>query len=623
MLFNAIVIPDDPVRSVEYAAKELAYHLKMATARTLPVIPEAQANAGEKYFYLGDCKYNAGLKGPSMPWNTGVIKVNKDSIQFAGLDGDKKNFYDTNSCGTLFAVYDFLEKYLKVRWIWPGKDGEVIPKYRALSVKEGVTTVNPVLLSSDFRSYPDRRYGTKGWSSKKAMERYFKNTQIWLLRHRFAKNRSVQGGHAFRDYYQRYFKTNPGFFSMMPYGKREPSFDHRGRRTFYMSFCVTSPEFVKKVVDNWSKNPSKLLNLNENDTAGECTCDSCLTADNSPLSNAERRAAALKQYKQKVKLWPYALGSISNRYCHFWLAAQKEADKINPNHLISGLIYANYSEPPTDKIKLNNRMHLRFCPPVMYPFTKEKISDYKRIWSGWAKTGASLQFRPNFALCGNCFPIQYHREFYEMFTYAYKNNMASSDVCAHVGQNAVQGLVDYVIVSLNHRPDAPLAQLEDEFYSFFGAAKEPVRKYFEYLTHLTMEQGFPNNSLSENDLEGGVKLARYMVYVADSLFTPEVMAKCFKMVDDAAKTPGLDKISARRVQMLRYGLTQMELSMKVQREYRKHLKGASLDGFYAAYAELTKFRRSIEKYNLTNMTKLYYFDNLAWHKKIREANLKK
>ena len=625
MLFHGIVIPDNPVPGVSLAAKELAYHLRCATGKKLPVIKESAVKAGEKYFYLGDCKYNAALKGSSMPWNTGVIKVNKDSIQFAGLDGSSRVIHDTNSCGTLFAVYEFLEKNLGVRWIWPGKYGEVIPRCRKLAIKEGITTVKPVLISSEFRSYPDKRLAAKGWSSVKAMNSYFNTERLWLLRHRFSKNRQFMAGHAFSTYYKRYHKTNPEFFSLLPNGKRTLS-PYKGKKAHYASSCVTNPEFIKTVVANWAaRDSSAMLNLNENDTAGECVCDNCLTADNSPIPNAQRRAAAKKAFDsgKDVKRWAYSLGSLSDRYCQFLLAAQKEADKINPNHTICGLIYANYSEPPTDKIKLNNRMHLRFCPPVMYPFTKEKISDYKRIWQGWAKTGAKLQFRPNFTWSGNYFPIQYHREFYEMFTFAYKNNMASSDMDALVGQHMVQGLVDYVIVSLNHRPNVPLAQLEDEFYSFFGAAKEPVKKYFEYVTHLSMVQGYPDKAFSESDIEGGMGPARYMIYVGDTLFTPEVMAKCFKMVDDAAKTPGLDKVSARRVQMLRYGLTQMELAMKAQREYRKHLKGASLDSFYAAYAELTKFRRSIEKYNLTNMTKLYYFDNLAWHKKIREANLKK
>ena len=114
-----------------------------------------------------------------------------------------------------------------------------------------------------------------------------------------------------------------------------------------------------------------------------------------------------------------------------------------------------------------------------------------------------------------------------------------------------------------------------------------------------------------------------MIYLGDSLFTPEVMANCFKLIDDAAKTPNLDKVSARRVQMLRHGLTQIQLAMEVQKEYRKCQQGAPLDNFYKAYRKLLDFRKSIESTNLANMSKLYYYDNLAWLKPIREKNYMK
>ena len=370
---------------------------------------------------------------------------------------------------------------------------------------------------------------------------------------------------------------------------------------------------------NWARDTSRILNLNENDTPGECCCNACLAADHSPRSAEERRRAAKKLFDEQSPRWPYALGSLSDRYCLFFLAAQKEADKINPDHQIIGLIYANYSEPPTKEIKLNERIILRFCPPVMYPLTREKIDEYKRIWGGWARTGARLMFRPNFTLSGHYFPVQYHAEFYEMFTYAVRHNMYADDMDSLTGQYMVQGLVNYVIASLNHHPDKPLEEIKEEFYSFFGAAKEPIRQYFDYVTDLTMKKGFRDSVLEQAGLaEGGVGLARYLIRVGDSVFTPEVMAKCFGMLDAAAKTPGLDETAARRILMLRYGMKQLELAMAAEAEYRKAAQSGSLNGFYAAYAKLQEFRKSLEPTCLINLGQLHYYDNLAWLKPIRE-----
>ena len=620
VLFQGIVVPENPVPVVAYAAQELAYHLNHATGKNLPVITEKAAVPGKKYFYLGNCKANAALNPSKLPWNTGIVKINRDSIQFAGNDGTLAITAQTNSTGTLFAVYEFLEKYLGVRWIWPGKSGEIIPKCKNLSIKETSFTAKPLLRSSVWRSNPFSRNASRGWSSQKAMKTYYQTEHQWLLRHRFSCDRRISGGHAFTKYYDRYFKQHPEYFSMLPTGVRGNNIYRWSKKPRNISMCVSNPELPKVVVKNWLAlgKPEQAINVNENDTSGECTCDDCLTADNSPIPNAQRRAAALKEFNKKSRGWPNAMGSVSDRYCKFFLAVQKEADKTHPDHVLIGQIYANYSLPPTDKIKLNERIILRFCPPVMYPFTRDKIDRYKAIAGGWAKTGARFQFRPNYTLCGHYFPIQYHEAFYEMFTSAIKYNMYASDMDSLTGQYMVQGLVNYVIASLNHHPNAPLEQLKDEFFSSFGAAKAAVKKYFDYVTWLTMEKGFSDVDWRDSGLEGGMKSARYMIYAGGRLFKPEVMAKCFKLVDDAAKTPGLDKMSAYRIKMLRHGLKQMELAMKVQVEYRKCQNGAPLDEFKKAHAELQKFRKSIEKTCLANMAYFYYYDHLAWFKHIRE-----
>ena len=52
VLFQGIVVPENPVPVVAHAAGELAYHLARATGTTLPVITEKAAVPGKKYFYI-------------------------------------------------------------------------------------------------------------------------------------------------------------------------------------------------------------------------------------------------------------------------------------------------------------------------------------------------------------------------------------------------------------------------------------------------------------------------------------------------------------------------------------------------------------------------------------------
>ena len=114
VLFQGIVVPDNPVPVVTYAAQELAYHLKHATGKTLPVIKESAAHPGKRYIYVGACKANSRFAPEKMAWNTGVIVITEESIHIAGFDSRDPLYSQTSSTGTLFAAYEFLEKYFGI-----------------------------------------------------------------------------------------------------------------------------------------------------------------------------------------------------------------------------------------------------------------------------------------------------------------------------------------------------------------------------------------------------------------------------------------------------------------------------------------------------------------------------
>lgn len=634
--FKGIALHAKATPAARYAAREISYHIEQATGEKLPIIGTGEVKGGERYFFIGHCQKNLYLKAWKLPNDSGVIHITPKAIHIAGRDGRYEVGKSNNSLGTLFAAYEFLEKYLGVRWLWPGKYGEIIPKHRNLTLTEGKVVVRAKLLSSGWRGACAGSY-KEAWRSEENRRRFFKDQGIWLRRHRFNAYSNFYHGHAFTDYYAKYKKSHPEFFNLLPDGTRRPSaFSWNGGIPKYISMCVSSPELVKHIVKKWSQgNRRRMLNLNENDTSGKCVCPNCLKWDNSPIPDQQRFAAAKrlfdlgmaqkkagKKVSRESSAWQKELGSLSDRYCYFYLAAQKEADKIDPNHMIMGLIYANYSQPPTDRIKLNERIVLRFCPPFMYPWTEQKVRDYKKIWGGWAKTGARLMFRPNFTHDGHHFPVQYHEVFYDLYTFSAKNGMIAVDMDSLTGHYATQGLVNYVIATLNHNRDVPLAQLEDEFYSAFGAAKEKVKEYFQYVTQVSMKSGF-KDPFKGNTNEGGylwVDLFR----VADRLFTPQVMARCTAILDAAAKTPGLDPVSLERVKMLQYGVENAKLTMAAQALFRKYqAKKCSIKEFDAAVVKLDAYRASIEHTNALNMSHIRRLENRHWRTRLPMTRHKK
>ncbi|MBO4633393.1 MAG: DUF4838 domain-containing protein, partial [Lentisphaeria bacterium] len=606
---KGIVLRPDPTPAEKKAADELVHHIAKATGSRLKIITEKPGLPKGSYIYVGSCSSNlkAGLNPSGMGYNCGIIVIEPEAIRIAGRDDNRDFFKANTSMGTLFAACEFLEKYLGVRWLWPGELGEFVPKTKNLNLAEGRIEVKPKTQSSLWRITKGL---VSGWNKKENSSKYFADQALWLKRHRFSCNTSFQLGHAFIKYYRQYSKEHPDFFSLLPDGTRRPNpySWHKGDPGC-VTMCVTNPELIRKILADWKKlNPRPFINLNENDSNGECVCPACLAADNSPIPAKTRLALAKKLFLQKNNLWVRELGSISDRYCQFYLNVQKEADKIDPNHRILGLIYSNFSQPPSDKIKFNERMILRFCPPFMYPWTPEKIRKYKELFSGWSKTGAKLMFRPNFTLDGSYFPVQYQDVFYDLYTFS-APGIVAVDMDSLTGHYSVQGLVNYVIATLNHDRKTPLEKMKDDFCSGFGSAKPYIREYFDFLTKVSMNPEF--NAKSAKTPEGG-SLYLTMFTVADKLFTPEVMKKCNALLDSAAKAPGLDPVSSKRVKFLQDGLKNVELTMAAQVEYRKYKAGAPIRTFANAVKKLDDFRNSIEHTNALNMGNIRFLEDRVW-----------
>ena len=602
-LIKGVVIEPNASRANQHAAHELRVHLaKVAKSPLPPLLKDDGKLPPGSYIFIGNTvSAQKAVKLPEqMVKSYGEINVIGDDIYICGKD-EPGNWQWDVSQGSLYSVYEFIEKFLGIRWLWPGDLGTYVPVKKNISVPEGKTVVVPRLAASRWRIGAS----TNGWSSDNSRFRFMQAQKLYMKRHRFSWDFDYQHGHAFVHWWRMYGDKHPEFFCMLPDGTRGPS------PTKFVSMCVTNKAFAKEVVRQWAANPKrrKTINANENDTAGFCMCDECLKADNSSIPMAQRKAEALRRFKAGDPVWHRALGSVSDRYCQFYMNVQKEADKIDKNAIVFGLVYANYSEAPTGKVKLNDRVVLRFCPQIMYPWTEDSVNKFKREWKGWSDTGAKLLFRPNFTSDGQAFPIQYHHEYYEVFNYALANGMVGSDLDSCTGCWSSQPLVNFVVAQTNH-DSASLEQMEADFYAAFGPAKDLVKEYFEYITQVTMYSGY-KSPFKGDTIEGGV-LFLDMLLVADSLFTEEVLAKCYDILHRAQKVKGLSKEESYRLIFLLSGLDNVKLMIAAQKEFRKYKAGGNVSNFANAVAKLDKFRNSVEFLYGINIGYLQWLEGRHW-----------
>src|SRR5690606_12960211 len=103
-------------------------------------------------------------------------ELHKNNLYFYGTDTDRAIASGTSgAAGTLYAVYDFLENVLGVRWIWPGETGEHIPPVETIFIKQYSEEGKPRFRNSVWRTGREGRFTLRtpsGWKSQKAWKDY-------------------------------------------------------------------------------------------------------------------------------------------------------------------------------------------------------------------------------------------------------------------------------------------------------------------------------------------------------------------------------------------------------------------------------------------------------------------
>lgn len=600
-----ILIPADALPVEVYAAEELQSHIKLVSKADLPILRHPSGKV-RSVIRIGRA---ANSERATLPLNGGKVVISEKEICITGDDDpdDPMNF--TKKCGTLFAVYDFLEKKLGIRWLWPGELGTFTPECPTIDLAGEKWECRPPLAAARWRFRRKR----SGWYSNINGEKFYDDGYVWLRRHRFNMVESLEYGHAFIDYFRKFGKSNPGLFNLLPDGSRRPDPLHHGGAHDLVSMCVSNPDLIKQIIADWQQGTMPLINANENDTAGKCLCENCLALDHN--SDVDRVARAGKRWFANDPAWFVELGSLSERYAAFYRKLLEEAGKVKKDSEIIALIYSNYHEPPR-YTKLDKQIIMQFCPPIMYPWTPRKVAGFKQFWQGWADTGASMMLRPNFTLDGHNMPLLYHREFAECFDFARDRGIRYIDYDSLRGTWGANGITHYVIAAKNGGGMFKnVTELENEYLAAFGKAAPAMRELMELMIKVTAKG---NNILDDavGSSEGSAYYDKFFL-VADQIFLKQDMDAALQILDRAARLAQGDPLVLARVNFVRAGYEDACLTLKVQRSYRKYLAEGDPQEIAAALAELERFRQKNEHLiyadigSLRNMEEGYWPMHLA------------
>ncbi len=613
-----IVVPDEPLPVVSFAADEFQYHIERATGARLPIVKESEKPTGQATVFLGACRATAKaeVSTAGLPPNGFILKVVGHQFFLVGDDSDGPPAWILHNnrarVGTLFAVYEFLEKHLQVRWLWPGELGEVIPHRTDIVLDAWDQTGAPAFVHTRWRDGGQAVAGTDGWSSGRARSRFLSEQGKWLRRNRFAMGVNMDMAHAFTEWWDRHKDDHPEYFNLLPDGTRRSDPYYHGGASRLISMCVSEPGFHRAIVENWQQTRSPArphIDVSENDTSGRCTCPNCLAWDvpnpNPVTPWAERLERARKAFEAGDGDWVKSLGSLSDRYGRYYLAVQKEAERIDPAAVVMGYAYANYVDPPRET-KLNGRVVIGVVPPMYFPWTNAIRQSNRERWDGWRATGARMFLRPNWMLDGHNLPMFVARKLGQDFRYLAHHGMIGTDFDSLTGQYSTQGPNLYVLARLHARPNMTVEAVLDEYFSAFGKAQDEIRAYFDHWERVC-------DAVTEKP--EGLHWS-YFYRQAHEIFTPAAMARGRELLDRATSAARGDVTAKGRVAFLQNGLRNAELTLSAQAAYTRYRETGGIRELRSAIEELDDFRCSVESELICNMGYLAWAEARTWDRKL-------
>jgi hypothetical protein len=635
-----IVVPSQALPVVSYAAEELQYHIEAATGAKLAIREESEDLPDGARVYLGNCTAGKaiGIDPAALPGNGYLIKTLDGALYLSGKDSPGDPLHQNTHAGTLFGVYELLEKHVGVRWLWPGKLGEVIPSQPNLSLPPLDETVEPLLWFKEWRD--GHRYGEDSRYAE-----FVRQQQIWMRRQRFGRSVQPSYGHAFNSWWEQYGATHPEYFNQLPDGTRRlDPLINRGER---VSMCVSAPGLWRQVLQNWeARGTPDFLSVCENDSLGACMCPTCLSWDEADTSypveafpegaridSGERTPLPLLPFEQRIEAtktafaegdwqWPLQLGSLSDRYAKFYVLIAEEACKKNPNVKVVAYAYDNYRKPPV-KATLHQHVFIGIVPSGRYnhdgyvPYGPDESEAFRQEWAGWEQTGCLLFLRPNYTWQGHNFPVFYARSLGEDLKFAMAHSMKGTDFDSLTGQYATQGPSLYMIATILNHPEAPVAEVLAEFYAAFGPAREAVAAYFSHWEHvyasLTADSVEMMGEAKRKYGGGSVNQQNFWV-VAPEFYTPDLVARGWEFLAQARTQAAGDALASARVEWLASGLTQVELVLAAERAYENGVDTGDKTEFKQAQQVLAEFREQHWGENISNFAPLDRYERRLWNR---------
>ena len=472
------------------------------------------------------------------------------AIILAGRDDEAQNWgWKANRAvrytrGTAYAVYNFLEQDLGVRWLWPGELGEAAPSMKTITVNPKNRSDAPKLPKRIVRNGYDYSVPA-AWNARTELggnfgvfTRLAEEADMWFdhigLGDSLPKYSVATEGHT--DWPEKFGKDHPEWFAMQSDGTR--LLKYPGNR---VRLCLANPEVIDQIVKEadafFREHPDKIMyGIELADVWGSyCVDDLC-------------------------KAWGPTQSDIVARH---WAAIGERIEKMHPDKLLYAHPYHTYIDPPTNVDRLPDNIILFPVGQNVHGYTAEP--DRRRSiesWLGWAKLNrAKMIWRPNYPHNDVGYPLNYARRIAADIKLFYENKLMGTDIDSLRRFWAGSGLNYYVVCKLLWDPTRDVdAMIGDYCEKGFGAAASEIEAYFDFVEKLTTDiAGKEVAGFHPMGLPGGTT-GSFGLAVH---FTPEVTKAMHALLDEAVVAAGDDEIVKQRIAFLRKSVEYVEVERRV------------------------------------------------------------
>ena len=244
-----IVVPRNASATEMKAASEIQKYLGIITGFRLEIVDEDASKTAREIVVGYSGRFPAWAKSVTPDPDGFEINIHRPEIFIAG--GSHK--------GTLYGVYEFLEKYAGCRFWAPG--AEEVPKVSQILLPLVHKVENPVFRSREvyYAGMDDQDFSDKMRSDRHAWKGG-ENWGMWV--------------HTMFSLVppDKYFATHPEYYALMG-GKRTKT-----------QLCLSNPDVLQITIEELKrrmkeKPEAKYWSVSQMDTFGYCECDACLGKD--------------------------------------------------------------------------------------------------------------------------------------------------------------------------------------------------------------------------------------------------------------------------------------------------------------------------------------------------------